>query len=234
MPTTGPVSTSSTPSTVTVPAPQPSSAFGSNFPTWKTREPSYTNSARTMLTEKPTASLTGMRSKELPTPLPTAMFSEISSASPTLEPSTAPTTVANRCFTSDQGNFGNLSTNSTPIDYKYEMTLNVTVMNITGTSVEMVVASLEKAISSLLLPLLIRGCGIPSQVSTLRTRRLESIDVLGIGASPQDIISSGKFFLSLHFGFNFIELVNNFSSFHLSHLKIRAQSGLALLTSYAK
>jgi hypothetical protein len=114
------------------------------------------------------------------------------------------------------------------------MTLNVTIMNITGTSVEMVVASLEKAISSLLLPLHIRGCEIPSQVSTLRTRRLESVDVLGISASPQDIISSGKFFLSLHFGFNFIELVNNFSSFHLSHLKTRAQLGLALLTSYAK
>lgn len=160
-------SQSPSPSTLLAPTTKPSTGFGSDSHSRNTRKPSYSSSMS-------------------------------SSASPTVEPILTLINT-NQCIVSDQGNFGNVSINNTSIfiDYKYELTTNLTVMNNSKISLAMVTVALEKTVSSLLLPLLFHSCDNSTKLPSLRTRRLESVDVLGISSTPQDIITLGKFFISV-------------------------------------
>ena len=163
---------------------QPFGGWKSSIAPMETKEPLF--NFNKIVTTAPTSSRTGVQSKISLTQHPT------SSGSPSHQPNTSQTLMS-RCIVSDEGNFGNHSENNSFIlfDYKYEMIANNTVIGDSSFSLITIVNLIEKSISSLLLPLLFSSCKTPSSLPLLRARRLETVNVLGISAAPEDIIMSG-------------------------------------------
>ena len=176
---------SSSPSGLQTPSRHPSTDSSISQNPFHTADPS--NSSNKPRTVKPSTASPSLKPTSLYSEEPTVYSSRLTTLAPT---------IPNRCVISAEGDFGHLSTNDTMlfVDYKYELTTNATIMNETGASQGMVAAIIEKSLSTFLVPLLFKSCD--NYMQAHRTRRIESADLVGISASPEDILSLGNVFIS--------------------------------------